>query len=375
MTGVGDGDGAIEFPRWTLPEPLAVFEVRAPDGALLFVRRHGDPEGPRIVFCHGNGFSADACFPFWSHFIDRFDVFVHDVRNHGRSPLGNRRAHNVPTFADDSECVVCAIDQRFGRKPRAGVFHSLSAIVALRQAATTGGGFAALVLFDPPVCPPGGFPEDLLGIGERMSRIDRRLRGVPGTESGIPAPAPRHARSPGPNDAAPLDFRRGLHALLPARVRGPGQRVFLRVVDGGRLRQRCVSGEGNRRRPDSSRDVHAEHGPRGAWSRRLRLRAGCLPFAPVRGTGAMRRADARVSRTAGVDMTRRGDGQTGELRRVEASRRPSGSMPTLPARAPASPRQDCGRRFGDIAGGLVTNAGRPREDRFRTAACAELDDT
>ena len=168
--------GKTGAPRWILPEPDAVLEVRALDGTPLLVRRHGNRQGPRIVFCHGNGFSSDACFPFWSQFLDRFDVFVHDVRSHGRNPVGGRRTHNIPTFAEDSECVVRAIDRHFGAKPRAGVFHSLSAIVALRQAATTGGGFAALVLFDPPVCPPGGFPEDLLGIGERLSRIARRRR-------------------------------------------------------------------------------------------------------------------------------------------------------------------------------------------------------
>ena len=172
----GGGSGMSEASGCTIPEPHAVFEVHASDGAVIFVRRHGNPDGPRIVFSHGNGFSADACFPFWSHFIDRFDVFVHDVRNHGWNPVGERRAHNVPTFAEDGDRVVQDIDRRFGKKPRAGVFHSLSAIVALRQAATGGGGFAALVLFDPPVCPPGGFPTDMLGVGERLGRIARMRR-------------------------------------------------------------------------------------------------------------------------------------------------------------------------------------------------------
>ena len=170
------GSGMSDASGWTIPEPHAVFEVRASDGALIFVRRHGNPHGPRIVLSHGNGFSADAYLPFWSHFLDLFDVFVHDVRNHGRNPVGERRVHNVPTFAEDSNRVVHAIDRRFGVKPRAGIFHSLSAIVALRQAATGGGGFAALVLFDPPVCPPGGFPTDMLGIGERLARIARMRR-------------------------------------------------------------------------------------------------------------------------------------------------------------------------------------------------------
>ena len=79
--------------RWTTPEPHAVFEVRTSEGAIIFVRRHGNPDGPRIVLNHGNGFSADTYFPFWSHFIDRFDVSVHDVRDHGWNPVGNRQDH------------------------------------------------------------------------------------------------------------------------------------------------------------------------------------------------------------------------------------------------------------------------------------------
>ena len=45
--------------RWDVPEPLAVCEVRAADGASIFVRRHGNPNGPRFVLSHGNGFSRD----------------------------------------------------------------------------------------------------------------------------------------------------------------------------------------------------------------------------------------------------------------------------------------------------------------------------
>ena len=162
--------------HWVIPEPIAVFEVGAPDGASIIVRRHGNPHGARILLNHGNGFSADAFFPFWSRLTDRFDIFVHDVRNHGWNPVGDRSHHNVPTFAEDSERVIREIDRRFGRKPRIGVFHSLSGLVALRLAATGGGGFAALILFDPPIAPPGGLPEDMEGIGARLSGIARKRR-------------------------------------------------------------------------------------------------------------------------------------------------------------------------------------------------------
>ena len=127
-----------------------------------------------MVLSHGNGLSIDAYFPFWSRFADRFDLFVHDVRNHGWNPVGVRRAHNLPTFVEDSELILRDIDRRFGRKPRIGVFHSLSTVIALRQAAMGGGGYSALVLFDPPICPPGGLPEDMWGIGRRLAIVARK---------------------------------------------------------------------------------------------------------------------------------------------------------------------------------------------------------
>ena len=119
--------------------------------------------------------SIDAYYPFWSHFTDRFDLFVHDVRNHGWNPVGCRKAHNFPNFVSDAECVLRAIDRRFGTKPQAGVYHSLSALAALHQC-TGDRRFSALVLFDPPVCPPGGFPADIMDVGRRTSLVARSRR-------------------------------------------------------------------------------------------------------------------------------------------------------------------------------------------------------
>ena len=54
-------------------------------------------------------------------------------------------------------------------------FRSLSAIVALHQV-TTGHGFDAIVLFDPPLIPLGGFPADLQGMGSHIGAITRKRR-------------------------------------------------------------------------------------------------------------------------------------------------------------------------------------------------------
>ena len=50
--------------RWDVPEPIAVFQVHAADGTSIAVRRHGNPDGPRLILSHGNGFSI-VCVPVW----------------------------------------------------------------------------------------------------------------------------------------------------------------------------------------------------------------------------------------------------------------------------------------------------------------------
>ena len=161
--------------RWEVPEPLAVAEVRMADGLPIILRRHGTPAGPRLVLSHANGFSADMYFPFWSLLIDRFDVVLYDFRNHGWNPVGEQRAHTIPTFVRDNEYIARGIDQHFGAKPKIGIFHSLSAQTAVLQAVERAA-FSALVLFDPVLCPPGRSPQDLKKLEATMLRLGKAAR-------------------------------------------------------------------------------------------------------------------------------------------------------------------------------------------------------
>ncbi len=154
---------------WTVPRPLDVHRTVAADGAPIFVRRHGNPDGPRLVLSHGSGLSADAYFPFWSRFLLGFEVIVFDIRNHGWNPVGPRETHNFPTFVDDHDRVLRDIDRHFGEKPRVGMFHSLSSLVALFDAHERQR-YDALVLYDLPIVPSGGLPPDLEGVGHRLAQ-------------------------------------------------------------------------------------------------------------------------------------------------------------------------------------------------------------
>ena len=88
-------------PVWQVPEPLAVHDARLGDGAMITLRRHGNPSGPRIVLSHGNSLAIDLYYPFWSLFADAFDLVLYDLRNHGWNTPGPLRSHHVPTLIDD----------------------------------------------------------------------------------------------------------------------------------------------------------------------------------------------------------------------------------------------------------------------------------
>ncbi len=139
---------------WDLPEPLSIAEVFLHHDAAVILRRHGNPNGPRLVLSHGNGLAIDLYFPFWSLFLADFDVVVYDLRNHGWNSLGELADHTVPTLVQDFEETIAAIDEQFGRKPQVGVFHSISALISLLSPKLSSG-FEALALFDPPLCRPG----------------------------------------------------------------------------------------------------------------------------------------------------------------------------------------------------------------------------
>ena len=143
------------------------------DDAAIAVRRHGNPDGTRLVLCHGNGLSIDLYYPFWSLLTDDFDVVVYDLRSHGWNSVGPLAGHTVPTFVEDHERILDAIDSGFGPKPPVGVFHSVSSFAPLLSR-TEGGRFSALVLFDPPLRKPGATRNEFDEAAERTAKMARR---------------------------------------------------------------------------------------------------------------------------------------------------------------------------------------------------------
>ena len=68
-----------------LPAPSMIFDVALDDGAKIRMRRLGFTDGVRLLFSHGNGFAADAYFPYWQHLLANFDLVIFDFPITGKT--------------------------------------------------------------------------------------------------------------------------------------------------------------------------------------------------------------------------------------------------------------------------------------------------
>jgi pimeloyl-ACP methyl ester carboxylesterase len=145
--------------QFEIPAPSLSFDVRLDDGAQIRLRRHGNADGVRLFVTHGNGFAADAYYPYWRQLLSRFDVLVFDFRNHGQNVPVTPANHTYEQLVRDLERVVQAVRVELGARKTAGIFHSMSARTAMKHAIEVGFPWDALVLFDPPDVPPKGHPQ------------------------------------------------------------------------------------------------------------------------------------------------------------------------------------------------------------------------
>lgn len=160
-------------PVWRVPEPRSVHKVKMDEESSILLRRHGNPDGTRLILSHGNGLAIDFYYPFWSLLTDDFDLIVYDMRNHGWNAVGGLENHSVPTLVGDHDRILEEIGRQFGQKPQVGVFHSLSCLTPLISE-SKGSEYSALVLFDPPLCKPGRNFRDFEEAANRMAKSARR---------------------------------------------------------------------------------------------------------------------------------------------------------------------------------------------------------
>src|SRR5215472_13191336 len=154
-----------------VPAPHATIDLVAADGARIRVRLHGNPGGPRLILSHGNGFAIDGYAAFWSGFLADFELVPFDARSHGWNPPSAPPNHDYAHMTRDLDEVRAAAEAEFGKKPTAGVFHSMSAQAAMLAALELGWRFDALVLFNPPNNPAEGHAARpaMVGYLERLA--------------------------------------------------------------------------------------------------------------------------------------------------------------------------------------------------------------
>lgn len=147
------------LPALVPPAPASVVDLAMDDGAVVRLRRHGNPDGPRLALSHGAGLAIEAYFPFWELLLDRYDVILFDCRNHGQNPLFPVfENHSYPQLQRDMETIFDGIAAHFGPRRVAGVFHSMSSVAALGQTLSVGPRWDPLVLVDIPIFPRPGHP-------------------------------------------------------------------------------------------------------------------------------------------------------------------------------------------------------------------------
>ena len=150
------------LPDLVPPAPRETADLVMPDGAVIRLRRHGNPAGPRIALSHGNGLAMQGYFPFWALLLDRYDVILFDCRSHGENPLHDFEQHTWASLERDMAAIYDGIARTFGPKRCAGAFHSMASVAALGQ--TLKGGYGAsgfwdpLILVDIPIFPRPGHP-------------------------------------------------------------------------------------------------------------------------------------------------------------------------------------------------------------------------
>jgi pimeloyl-ACP methyl ester carboxylesterase len=160
-----------------LPAPHRILDLTMEDGATIRLRQHGNPAGPRLALSHGNGLAIDGYFSFWNLLRARYELILFDFRNHGQNPTHRFDHHNWSQFIHDLERIFNAIQERFGAKRTAGIFHSLSAVASTMHTQRVGKRWDPLVLFDPPFYPRDGHPlRELQTFNENdiAARAERR---------------------------------------------------------------------------------------------------------------------------------------------------------------------------------------------------------
>lgn len=141
-----------------VPSPDETVAVPLGDGENLVLRWYRNRRRPILAICHGNGFASDAYAAFWDSLRADFELCVFDLRHHGWNAPQDATRTGIDRYAGDFDRVYRMLREIAPGVQVYGVFHSMSAIIALSHAATLQSTPDGLFLFDPPIQPPPNHP-------------------------------------------------------------------------------------------------------------------------------------------------------------------------------------------------------------------------
>jgi pimeloyl-ACP methyl ester carboxylesterase len=154
------------------------------DGAGILLRRCGNPDGPRLLVGHGTGFAIDGFARMWRPLLEHCDLILFDLRGHGRSGAVAAETVDGPRLTRDMAEILAGIASAWGERPVFGLFHSISALMALRLEVREPGSFAGLVLIEPPATPRAddadydAFEAGRLALATRSAKRQRDFASV-----------------------------------------------------------------------------------------------------------------------------------------------------------------------------------------------------
>lgn len=197
-----------------------VFTVPMTDDTEIVIRHYARRDALRLFITHGNGFAVDGYRTFWEPLLADYEIVLFDMRNHGQNTPTSADGHNYGQFARDVTSIHAGVTARIGEARSVGIFHSMSARSAMKNAVQYGSPFDALVLFDPPSVPPRGH-----ALYEAMREFEIKL---------INWAAERPDRFESPDDLeAQYTEARASSRWLPQARRDMAEAVLRECADGG----------------------------------------------------------------------------------------------------------------------------------------------
>lgn len=133
-------------------------------GRKLLLRTMGN--GPRLIFAHGTGLACDGFGPFLMALSVQFEVILCDLPGHGIN--WDWPEIGLAEVGDVLAEVVTAVD------PVAGIFHSMSGVLAIRAALRQTFPLKAMIAYEPPLARDGA--DAHMAMADRQAMAARALR-------------------------------------------------------------------------------------------------------------------------------------------------------------------------------------------------------